>query len=210
MRKTLLLLAAVLLLCAGCRARQTPAPAAEPAVTAAPEAQLPSAPAETEPAPETQPPEASSEQPAETESAPQPAETEPAPAETAAEPAGTGVDLSIALPQANGTMQVSTDPEDPYIRVVREQRGIEASLLAAVFTVPQNGQNYVFEFTGAERTAETIRRVYLIDDSGRIVSVAAADGAERENVSAAENWFCMNVLIRGVVFPAVKDALSAE
>ena len=212
MRKAPLLFAAVLLFCAGCRARTLPAQtgtsveptaALETAGTSA--AAEPSAPP-SEPSVSAEP---SAEPSASETAAGQPPETEPAPAETASAAGETEIDLSIALPQANGTMQVGLSPDDPYIRIVHEQRGIDASLLASVFTVPQNGQNYVFEFTGDVRTAETIRRVYLIDASGAIVSVAAADSSERENVSAAENWFCMNVLIRGVVFPAVQNEISS-
>ena len=187
-------LAALLLLCAGCKKNSgsifdhtTPY---EPPLT------------ETTAAPETEAP---------SESAPQDETTAPAVAPQTEAPASetappeTGVDLSIEMPAANGTMQVSTDPENEYIRLIRDARGLDPSLLAAVFTVPQTGQNYVFEFAGAARTADDIRRVYLIDETGAVKSVAAADAAERENISVTENWFCMNVLIKGVVFPAVRD-----
>ena len=118
------------------------------------------------------------------------------------------IDLSIQLPEANGTMEVSTDPQNAFIRAVHETRGIDVSLLAAVYAVPESGQNYVFEFTAAsERTADSLRRVYLLLADGTIVSVAASNSAERENLSATENWFCMNVLIKNMVFPAVKDRM---
>ena len=134
-----------------------------------------------------------------------PAPTEPSlPATTAAGE----VDLSITLPEANGTMEVSRDPANPFIRAVTDSRGIDPSLLAAVYAVPESGQNYVFEFkTASSRTAENLRRVYLLNADGGILSVAAANGAEKENLSATENWFCMNVLIKNMVFPAVKDRM---
>ena len=118
------------------------------------------------------------------------------------------VDLSIVLPDANGTMEVSTDPSNPFILAVHRSRGIDTSLLAAVYAVPESGQNYVFEFlSGSERTAESLRRVYLLTAEGEITSVAASDNAERENLTTVENWFCMNVLIKNMVFPAVSDRM---
>ncbi len=118
------------------------------------------------------------------------------------------IDLSIQMPEANGVMEVSKDPENVFIAAVHEARGIDTALLAAVYAVPESGQNYVFEFRNAsERTAESLRRVYLLQTDGKIVSVAASDSAEKENLSATENWFCMNVLIKNMVFPAVKDRM---
>ncbi len=137
-------------------------------------------------------------------------ETEPAPSVPSlpATTAAGEVDLSITLPEANGKMEVSRDPANPFIRAVTASRGIDPDLLAAVYAVPESGQNYVFEFSSASaRTAENLRRVYLLNADGAILSVAAANGAEKENLSATENWFCMNVLIKNMVFPAVKDRM---
>lgn len=181
---------------------QTTVPA--PAETAAPT--LPAVVTETQPVP-TLPP--ATEPPSEAEpSAGTTAPAVPAPSAGTAAPSPE-VDLSISMPAANGRMEVSLDPANAFIAAVAAG-GVDPSLLAAVYTVPQNGQNYVFEFSGAERTARTLRRVYLLDESAAVRSVAAADQAERVNISAAENWFCMNVLIRGVVFPAVEARLNGE
>ncbi len=69
----------------------------------------------------------------------------------------------------------------------------------------------MFEFTGEKaRAAGDLRRVYLLAADGTVNSVAAANSAERENISATENWFCMNVLIKGMVFPAVQEELQPE
>lgn len=207
--------ASVLVLCAvlaitvsGCRRKQVltvvsaptaqgtePVPAASaPFSQAAPESAA--VPAESAPAAETQP------APDET-SAAVPETTAAAPA-----PAYEAVTLPIELPAANGEMQGSRDPANPLIRAVAEARGLDPARLAAVFSVPASGQNYVFEFFSAEnRTADGLRRVYLLSDNGDIRSVAASDAAEREGISAAENWFCMNVLIKNVVFPAVQEKI---
>ena len=147
---------------------------------------------------------------------PLPTATASAPQSTTASPT-TGVsttaegeiDLSIQLPDANGTMEVSLDPSNKFIKAVHNARGIDTSLLAAVYSVPESGQNYVFEFTSAgKRTVDDLRRVYLLTADGAITSVAASKNAERENLSATENWFCMNVLIKGMVFKAVEDKLQ--
>jgi len=118
------------------------------------------------------------------------------------------VDLSINMPDPNGEMQVSTDPENKYIKTVVSERKIDSSLLVAVFSVPESGQNYVFEFqSSGERSADGIRRVFFINSSGKIESVAASKSNEKENLSATENWFSMNVLIKRMIFPAIKDMM---
>ncbi|GEM_PF-1640853 len=119
------------------------------------------------------------------------------------------VDLGIQLPDANGTMEVSLDPANSFIKAVHTARGIDTSLLAAVYAVPESGQNYVLEFNSAgKRTSDNLRRVYLLKADGSIASVAAAKNSERENLSATENWFCMNVLIKSMVMNAVADKLK--
>lgn len=130
---------------------------------------------------------------------------------TTSEPIGSDVTLNVSVPDANGTMEVDLSEDNKYTQIVVSQRDIDASLLVAVYSVPESGQNYVFEFSsaGAEnRTAENIRRVYLIDSSGEITYVSAAYSSEAENVSVMENWFNMNVLIKGMIFPAIEERLK--
>ena len=142
-----------------------------------------------------------------TASAPQ--STAAAPTTGVATTAEGEIDLSIQLPDANGTMEVSLDPSNKFIKAVHNARGVDTSLLAAVYSVPESGQNYVLEFSSAgKRTADDLRRVYLLTADGAITSVAASKNTERENLSATENWFCMNVLIKGMVFKAVEDKLQ--
>ena len=162
--------------------------AAEPAPTEAPKTE---APAEEAPATET---------PRTADSGTESAQTE-APSEQ-------DVTLPIELPSANGEMAVSADPENRFIRAVVEARGLDPALLAAVYSVPEGDQNFVFEFYSAgERSADRLRRVYLLTQDAAISSVAASSNAEREGISATENWFCMNVLIKGVIFPSVRDRM---
>ena len=118
------------------------------------------------------------------------------------------IDLHVELPDANGTMVVSTERTNPYIALVSAQRSLPVERLVAVYTVPQTGQNYVFEFNAGARTVENLRRVYLIDQNNQIASVAAADWSEAENVSQTENWFCMNVLIKNMIFPKIAGEIS--
>ena len=118
------------------------------------------------------------------------------------------IDLHVELPDANGTMVVSTERTNPYIALVSAQRNLPVERLVAVYTVPQTGQNYVFEFNAGARTVENLRRVYLIDRNDQIDSVAATDWNEAENVSQTENWFCMNVLIKNMIFPKIAGELS--
>ena len=121
------------------------------------------------------------------------------------------ITLNMSVPEANGTMEVDVNEDNKYTQIVVSERNIDSSLLVAVYSVPESGQNYVFEFSAAgeeNRTAENIRRVYLIDSSGKITYVAAASSSEAENVSVVENWFNMNVLIKGMIFPAIEDRLK--
>ncbi len=119
------------------------------------------------------------------------------------------IDLSISMPEKNGTMVVDTSAENKFVAIVCNERGIDSGLLAAVYSVPESGQNYVFEFvSGKERSVESLRRVYLIDENGSIVGVAATKSAEMENVTAVENWFCMNVLIKELIYPSVEKDIK--
>ncbi len=121
----------------------------------------------------------------------------------------TEVDLGISMPEKNGTMVVDSSVSNKFIQIVEDKKDIDPSLLVAVYSVPESGQNYVFEFYDDDgREADDIRRVYLIDSSGKITGIAAVKASERENVSSVENWFCMNVLIKELVYPAVKDELN--
>lgn len=118
------------------------------------------------------------------------------------------ITLDISMPEKNGTMMTDCDKDNKYIKIVCKKRGIDSGLLVAVFSVPESGQNYVFEYKDEDgRTADDIRRVYLIDSNGKITGVAAVSASEKENISAVENWFCMNVLIKEVIYPAIKDKI---
>ncbi len=119
------------------------------------------------------------------------------------------VDLSISMPEKNGTMVTDSSTSNKFIQIVHKNRKISTDMLIAVFSVPESGQNYVFEYKTAEsREADNIRRVYLIDSSGKITGVAAADSSEKENVTSVENWFCMNVLIKEIIYPAIEDDIK--
>lgn len=126
------------------------------------------------------------------------------------QPAGsTNVDLSIELPSANGKMEVDTSRGNKFTVIVSDERKIDAAYLVAVYSVPDSGQNYVFEFSSKTgRSADDLRRVYLIDANGKITGVAAKNASEKENVSSVENWFCMNVLIKKLIFPAVENEFN--
>lgn len=118
----------------------------------------------------------------------------------------TEVDLSIELPSANGKMEVDTSRGNKFTVIVSDERKIDAAYLVAVYSVPDSGQNYVFEFSSkTSRSEDDLRRVYLIDTNGKITGVAAKKASEKENISSVENWFCMNVLIKKLVFPAVAE-----
>lgn len=137
----------------------------------------------------------------ETQTTAAPPETAP---DTTAKPSEE-VTLNISMPEPNGTMVVDTSAENKFVSAVSSSENLDTELLAAVYSVPESGQNYVFEFYSAEgRTKDDLRRVYLLDAAGNVQSVAAVKAAEKRNISSTENWFCINVLIKGVIFPAVE------
>ena len=138
---------------------------------------------------------------------------------TAAEPASDVVtepvsippemDLSISMPEKNGTMVTDKSADNKFIKLISDERRIDSSLLVAVYAVPESGQNYVFQFSDeVTRTADSLKKVYLIDAEGNITGVAASDSSAKENLSTVENWFCMNVLIKGVIFPAMEKDIK--
>lgn len=120
----------------------------------------------------------------------------------------TEVDLSITLPEANGKMVVDTDSANKFTSAIADKKHVSPDLLAAVYSVPESDQNYVFEFKSDKFTADNLRRVYLLDKNCKITGVAADKASEREDMTKAENWFCMNVLIKGVIFPEIKEQLE--
>ena len=129
---------------------------------------------------------------------------------TAAPEIPSEMDLSISMPDKNGTMVTDKSKDNKFIRIINSQRKIDPSLLVAVYAVPESGQNYVFEFEDAAvRSADSLRRVYLIDSTGNITGVASSVSSEKEHLSAVENWFCMNVLIKEVIFPAIEKDIKA-
>ncbi|MCR5041256.1 MAG: hypothetical protein K6C36_04035 [Clostridia bacterium] len=133
------------------------------------------------------------------------------PATTAGSRGDTDVHLALTLPEVNGTMVVTDSASNAYIMTVSSERGIPASQLVAVYSVPDTGQNYVLEFREPSpgqtqtRTADNLRRVYLINESGNIAYIAASDESECENITAVENWFCMDVIIKKMILPEIAD-----
>lgn len=121
----------------------------------------------------------------------------------------TEIELTIEMPDKNGNMKTDTSPNNKFIKAVNSDRMIETDKLVAVFAVPESGQNYVFEFYDSDgRDVDDLRRVYLLDSDCKITGVAATSAKEKESVSSVENWFCMNVLIKEIIFPAIADSFE--
>ena len=123
--------------------------------------------------------------------------------------------LPETLPEANGTMIVDNDPDNAWIQQISRDYNIPAARLTAFYSVPNTGQNYVLEWNGTTdgsgrllRSAGTLRRCFLIDEEGKLDSVAAADPDERVNMSRVENSFAMETLIKGVILPKVLEQID--
>lgn len=115
----------------------------------------------------------------------------------------------VRLEYGKGNTWFSASEDNRFIKHISEERNIPASDLVSVYSLPDEGLNYVLEFNGG-RAYGNLRRVYLIDADGNTASVAAADPSECENVSQAENTVCMKVLIKQGIFPCIEDLLGSE
>jgi|LSQX01.3.fsa_nt_gb hypothetical protein len=114
----------------------------------------------------------------------------------------------IRLEYGKGNMYFDSSPENKFIQKIVDERNIDEKLCVSVFALPDEGLNYVLEFSDLSFTFDDLRRVYLIDINGNLDSVAAKDSSERENVTAVENNICMNVLIKQGVFPCIEQYLG--
>lgn len=121
----------------------------------------------------------------------------------------------FSMPNSNGVMCFSADANNRFSYIVSHSYGISNSLLAAVFSLPDTGQNYVFEFNGSVgedgrplRNADTLRRVYLIDAQGAVTSIAAVNFAESANITQPENYVCIELMIKKLIMPKVQPFLD--
>lgn len=126
-----------------------------------------------------------------------------APAQTAAQ-----------FTSAQGSMIVDTSADNRFIKIVADAKGISPSLLTAVYVLPDTGQNYVMEWNGTTdasgkllRTADAVRRCYLIDTAGQIGDIAATDFNECVGMSRLENSVAMETLIKGILIPQIERSL---
>ncbi|MBQ6020441.1 MAG: hypothetical protein IJL26_09725 [Clostridia bacterium] len=145
--------------------------------------------------------------------------TAPAPRTTAAapqtDPEAPADGPAAQYTSADGSLHVDVSPENRFIQIVSKQSGISPSLLTAVYTLPDKGQNYVLEWNGETdasgkilRTADTVRRCYLIDISGRITDVAASDFNESVGMNRIENSVAMESMIKKILIPAIEKAIN--
>lgn len=144
-----------------------------------------------------------------------PTNTSPTQAPATASPTPTQTTPTETESSKEGELLVDSSAENRFIRIVLDQdKELKPALLTAIYTLPDKGQNYVLEWNGQTdkdgkiiRSADTIRRCYLIDKEGKIDSVAATDEKERVNISRTENAVSMNTLIKKILIPAVEGEL---
>ncbi len=72
--------------------------------------------------------------------------------------------------QKTGEMAFSDDANNKYIKAVNDKYGVDATRLAAIYTVPDNNGNLVFEFDGSAdengkliRDESTLIAIYSVD-----------------------------------------------
>ncbi len=96
-----------------------------------------------------------------------------------------------AVIQKTGEMAYSDSPDNRYIKAISEKYNVNASLLAALYTVPENDSNIVLQFDGSKnengaiiRNKKTLVAIYSIDKE--LNSKCASENKEMNEYSYSE------------------------
>lgn len=113
----------------------------------------------------------------------------------------------------NGDNILSDHHNNKYIKLVAEKFGADKELLVAIYSEPDNGNNFVLEFSGKRdedgnviKSPDTLSKVYAIDKNKNI-SVATGKTTGNINVSYAEGTLCFN-MIKTIVMPQYPEYFS--
>jgi hypothetical protein len=110
----------------------------------------------------------------------------------------------------NGDNMLSDHHENQYIKLVAGEYNVDTDLLVAIYSVPDTGNNFVFEFSGKKdssgniiKSPDTLKKVYQIDIN-RNIKVATENGVGNVGVSYAEGILCFN-MVKTIVMEQYPD-----
>lgn len=109
-----------------------------------------------------------------------------------------------------GNNILSDNCENEFIKLISETYNIDSDLLVAVYSTPDNGDNFVLQFDGTKdgsgnyvKSPNTLEKVYQIDKS-RNVKIATGKKSGNVGVSYGEGMLCFN-MIKTVVMEQYPD-----
>ncbi len=112
--------------------------------------------------------------------------------------------------EKKGEPVASDDPENKYIKKISEKYGVNSDLLVVLYTVPDNGDNFVLKFNGTKdsngnivRSPDTLEKIYRVDKNGN-VTIATGKVTGNEGVSYAEGILVFN-MIKTILMPEYPD-----
>lgn len=109
-----------------------------------------------------------------------------------------------------GNNMLSDNCENEFIKLVSETYNVDSDLLVAVFSVPDNGDNFVLQFNGKKdgkgnyiKSPDTLEKIYQIDKS-KNVKIATGKKTGNVGVSYGEGMLCFN-MVKTVVMQQYPD-----
>lgn len=109
-----------------------------------------------------------------------------------------------------GTNILSDNCENEFIKLISETYDVDCDLLVAIYSVPDNGDNFVLQFNGAKdskgnyiKSPDTLKKIYQIDKS-KNVKIATGKTIGNVGVSYGESVLCFN-MIKTVVMEQYPD-----
>lgn len=109
-----------------------------------------------------------------------------------------------------GNNILSDNCENEFIKLISETYNVDSDLLVAVYSTPDNGDNFVLQFNGTKdsngnyvKSPNTLEKVYQIDKS-RNVKIATGKKSGNVGVSYGEGVLCFN-MIKTVVMEQYPD-----
>ncbi len=109
-----------------------------------------------------------------------------------------------------GNNILSDNCENEFIKLISETYNVDSDLLVAVYSTPDNGDNFVLQFNGTKdsngsyvKSPDTLEKVYQIDKN-RNVKIATGKKSGNVGVSYGEGMLCFN-MIKTVVMEQYPD-----
>lgn len=109
-----------------------------------------------------------------------------------------------------GDNQISDSPSNEFIKLIVDERGVDAERLVAIYAIPDLGNNFVLEFDNKRddngnviRSPKTLKRIYHINKE-RNITVATGKPTGNEGVDYGTSLMTY-YLVTDVVMPEFPD-----